>query len=83
VLDARLTTTLLCTELSLRNLKKRKPDGLIHGITTGNEQVWQNLLRKAVTQKGALLPVMMANIVKGDVFAQSSDSAQLHLSEEP
>jgi hypothetical protein len=32
----------------LRNPKKRKPDA-----------IWQNVLRKAVAQKGAVLPMMM------------------------
>jgi hypothetical protein len=36
----------------LRNPKKWKPDGLIHR----NRQIWQNLLRKAVAQKGLFCP---------------------------
>jgi hypothetical protein len=48
-LNARLTT-LLCKNVLvfLLKLKKWKPDGLI----PRNREIWQDLLRKAVAQKG-------------------------------
>jgi hypothetical protein len=40
----------LWKKLLLQNPKKRKPDGLIHD-TARSRQIWQNLLRKPMTQK--------------------------------